>query len=139
MIYLASFARRLVVFFRQLYHYNFPISIPQFRSVIDLPITDPRRPHPALLNAIFLLACQHSQDSESMQYQGSFITRAYSYIEDKQSHMRRPLDFILAISLMARYSLNAGDVHRARALADGALYSTCSDQAHVNEIFVQLH
>jgi hypothetical protein len=99
-------------------------------------MTDPRRPHPALINAIFLLACQHSQDTDSLQYRDTFVTRAYSYLEDKQSHFRRPLDFILAISLMARSSLNAGDVHRARALANGTSFSICFYHAHVNQIFV---
>ncbi|KAF9508120.1 hypothetical protein BS47DRAFT_1398000 [Hydnum rufescens UP504] len=107
----------LVVFFQHLYHYNFPISIPRFRSIIDLPMTDARRPHPVLLNAIFILACQHTRESDSFQYREAFRARAYSHLEDKASHRSRPLDFILGISLIARSSLNVGDIHRARELA----------------------
>ncbi|KAF9503263.1 hypothetical protein BS47DRAFT_843826 [Hydnum rufescens UP504] len=111
----------LVVFFQHLYHYNFPISIPRFRSIIDLPMTDARRPHPVLLNAIFILACQHTRESDSFQYREAFRARAYSHLEDKASHRSRPLDFILGISLIARSSLNVGDIHRARELAGIAM------------------
>ena len=110
---------RLTVFLQHLYQFNFALCIVKFMRCLKLGPDDPCRPHPALMNALYLLACHYSTDPSVKRHEHTFLTRAQRHLDDSLGHVDRLIDFVLATTLLARHSYIKG------AFAKGLFFSQC--------------
>lgn len=84
-------------------------------------------PHPALLNAIYAVACCFSPPSASESpnvaaYERIFLNRAQRHLDDALAHVDRLLDFLQATTLLAQYNLMKGNIAKGCYLANCRLY-----------------
>lgn len=113
---------RLQVFFRHLYQFNFSLDINKFRLSLAFPSSSPSAPHPALLNAIYLVASLFASppsDSNSNleHFQQIFVYRAQRHLDDALAHVDRLLDFLMATTLLGQYNMIKGNVSKGCYLA----------------------
>ncbi|KAF8324296.1 uncharacterized protein EI90DRAFT_3019654 [Cantharellus anzutake] len=111
-------------FFTHPYHFNFPISLPRFSKLLQLPPDDPNRPHPGLLMAIMLLSSYLMADEALKPHEPALISKTNHFINGLRTAdlaPGKPFDIILAVALLARHSLMSGVVMRAPYLASVAM------------------
>lgn len=100
------------------YQFNFPApaSIDAFRQSLSLPETHEKRPHPALIESMCLLACRLS--NRNLRYlEPYFLARATKFLDESLSMVDRLLDFIVATALVGRYSFYVGQDIRGTYMA----------------------
>lgn len=107
------------IFLQYLYQFNFAIDLGKFRRSLALPEDDLNRPHPALLNAIYCVACHFANDTSLRQFEPVFHERAQRHLDDSLAHVDRLLDFLAATTLLAQYNLFKGN------LAKGSYFASC--------------
>ncbi|QRW15432.1 Fungal Zn(2)-Cys(6) binuclear cluster domain [Ceratobasidium sp. AG-Ba] len=80
----------------------------RFLQALVLPENDPRSIHPAMISAIYLLACYHWSNSLS-DYESAFLTQARASMSDSLSKTDRLFTgFIQPGILVAEYLINRG-------------------------------
>ena len=96
---------RLDVFFAHEHLFNFPIPPTQFRKSVSLPSSDPTRPHPAVLNSMYLVACDYTTGSAKIYkaYEHTFSLRVTRQIAQLLSSASRLDEYLIARTLLARY------------------------------------
>ena len=107
----------LDTFFARLYHFNFAVDIGKFRRALQLPENNPHRPHPALLNAMYCLACHFADDVSLQRLEPTFHDRAQRHLDDSLAHVDRLFDFLAATTLLAQYHLIKGNLAKGSYLA----------------------
>ncbi|KAF8336464.1 uncharacterized protein EI90DRAFT_178380 [Cantharellus anzutake] len=110
----------LATFFKYSYQFNFPGNEPNFRAAMQFPSSDPRSPHPSLLNAMLLVACRWSNRG-TLELETYLSNKAVSELNNSQGDAARLINTVLAASLLCRYSLLVGQLARASYLASSAL------------------
>lgn len=101
---------RILLPFRCQFH--FYICIPRFLYCIRLPPSHPESPHPALLNAIFLAACNIGGGSMTA-YEPLFLHRTRSSLEQSLAYADRLIHFMWANVILASYYTRVGRVVEA--------------------------
>ncbi|KAG8790289.1 hypothetical protein FRC12_012242 [Ceratobasidium sp. 428] len=85
----------------------------RFLQSLTLPENDPRSIHPAMISAVYLLACYHWSDSLS-QYEEQFLTQARASISESLSKADRLFTgYIQPGILVAEYLINRGRFREA--------------------------
>lgn len=130
---LTSPSTRLRTFLAHIYQFNFGLDIHKFQLSLSLPPTSPMAPHPALLNAIYLvgshwalgdpaLATSTNQDTViSQSLIQSYIPHFYHFtqvhLDDALAHVDRLLDFLAATMILAQYEFVRGRAGKGAFLA----------------------
>jgi hypothetical protein len=92
---------RLDVFFGRDFSISKSFDIPRFYTRLSLPLA--QRPHPALLNAIYLLSANWSESAALSQLVPKFYDVAVRTIEAAVHCTDRLLDIVRAITLLTLY------------------------------------
>lgn len=109
---------RLETFFAYSYQFNFPYPEHAFRRSLRIySVTRPEHPHPAFLNAIYLVACKWSDSQHIRSLEPIFLSCALRLLDECLALVDRLLDFLVATSLISRYSFNVGEDARGTYLA----------------------
>lgn len=100
------------------FQFNFPAPAANnwFRQSLLYDSTDTRRPHPALIESMCLLACRLSS-LKLMHLEPYFLSRATAFLDESLSMVDRLLDFIIATALVSRYSFYVGQDIRGTYMA----------------------
>jgi len=122
---------RLQVFFKHLYQFNFGLDIDKFRMSLALPPSSPSAPHPALLNAIYLVASLFALPTPNGgrnvgHFERIFMYRVQRHLDDALAHVDRLLDFLMATTLVAQHNLIKGNVAKGCYLASCKLATYCN-------------
>ncbi|CEL54576.1 hypothetical protein RSOLAG1IB_07180 [Rhizoctonia solani AG-1 IB] len=80
---------------------GFEVHIGRFLASLDLPIN--KRPHPCLMNAIFLLGCHYAPSGSLSHLEPMFLSRARTALAESLEHADRLKDFLFASALLACY------------------------------------
>lgn len=85
---------------------GYTVHKPRFFKSLNLP---PKyRPHPCLLNVMFLIACHHSQDPLLTGHQEVFLVRSRKHLQTSLKNRDRLLHFLSASTLLSYYFLKSG-------------------------------
>jgi hypothetical protein len=76
--------------------------VPRFLSSLSLPATDPKSPHPALLDAMCLMAC-YFERGFFHQYEEYFLTRFRKSMQDSLAFADRLMDFVKASLIVSMW------------------------------------
>ncbi len=98
----------LDIFLEHRHQCAFDVHIGRFRASLALPPA--QRPHPALLDAMYLIACYHSQVPELAILESHFLQRSLSGIFSSLQHSDRLIQVVQASSLLAVYFFSRGRV-----------------------------
>ncbi|KDQ18703.1 hypothetical protein BOTBODRAFT_52641 [Botryobasidium botryosum FD-172 SS1] len=104
----------LGLFFKYRFHCDFELYIPRFIDSLALPLD--QGPHPALLNAMYAMACHFSPSSVLSPHEPFFVARAHKALSQSLAHVDRLLHFIIASALLARYYSFKGRLLEAHSL-----------------------
>ncbi|KAF8311565.1 hypothetical protein DL93DRAFT_2208478 [Clavulina sp. PMI_390] len=97
----------LNLFLPQRQRYYFDVHVGRFIESVQHP--DPRkRPHPCLMDAIYLLACYISRDDSVRQYEAGLLSRARQGLCESLEHSDRLWNFVQASTLIAFYLYQNG-------------------------------
>ncbi|KAF8725152.1 GAL4-like Zn(II)2Cys6 (or C6 zinc) binuclear cluster DNA-binding domain, partial [Rhizoctonia solani] len=92
---------------------NIQLHVERFLSNLALPDDNPRSIHPAMLAAVYLLACYHWSDS-LMAYEAAFLAQARTLMQDALAKKDRLFTgFIQPGILVTEYLLNRGRFREA--------------------------
>ncbi|CAE6440814.1 unnamed protein product [Rhizoctonia solani] len=92
---------------------NIQLHVERFLSNLALPDDNPRSIHPAMLAAVYLLACYHWSDS-LMAYEATFLAQARTLMQDALAKKDRLFTgFIQPGILVTEYLLNRGRAREA--------------------------
>ncbi|CAE6350764.1 unnamed protein product [Rhizoctonia solani] len=80
---------------------GFEVHIGRFLASLDLPIN--KRPHPCLMNAIYLLGCHYAPGGSLSHLEPLFLSRARTALAESLEHADRLKDFLFASALLACY------------------------------------
>ncbi|CAE6385529.1 unnamed protein product [Rhizoctonia solani] len=80
---------------------GFEVHIGRFLASLDLPIN--KRPHPCLMNSIYLLGCHYSPGGSLSHLEPMFLAKARSSLAESLEHADRLKDFLFASALLACY------------------------------------
>lgn len=105
------------------------MDVPRFVRRATLPQTDPEAVQPALLNAIYLAACQLVQ-GELAQYQNVLLTRARAYLDEALARVDRLPHFLAASLVLASWYGRNGRLVEAQYVISFFLLSRVSN-AHL--------
>ncbi|KAF8324299.1 uncharacterized protein EI90DRAFT_3130001 [Cantharellus anzutake] len=109
-------------FFTYSYQFNFPYPEHAFRqSFASYSAPSPAHPHPALLNAIFLIGCKWSDSQNMSDLEPIFLSRSLRHLDESLALVDRLLDFLVATTLISRYSFVVGREARATYMASSAM------------------
>jgi hypothetical protein len=75
-------------------------NVPRFLSSLDLPLSDPAAPHPALLDAACLMGCFFDRGAYR-KHQGHFLTRARASMQKSLAMADRLIDFVRASCIVS--------------------------------------
>ncbi len=128
---LATHSTRILLPFRC--HFHFYIFIPRFLYHVRLPPSHPESPHPALLNAIFLAACNIGGDSMSA-YEPLFLARIRPCLEQSLFMNDRLVHFMWASVILACYYTRVGRVVEAHHALSGAVRFAESAGCHSESV-----
>ncbi|KAG8966870.1 hypothetical protein FRC03_011191 [Tulasnella sp. 419] len=78
------------------------------RFLASLELLPPDCPHPALMNAVYLMGCHFSRDPEYTQREPLFLARAREYLLTSLAHSDRLFDFLVSSGLIAFYLYRTG-------------------------------
>jgi len=81
---------------------------------VHLPQSDPEAIHPALLNAIYLVAC-YLVKGELIPYQSILLARARAYMEESLAHVDRLTHFLAASLILSCWFGQAGRLVEAQS------------------------
>ncbi|KDQ18559.1 hypothetical protein BOTBODRAFT_515310 [Botryobasidium botryosum FD-172 SS1] len=100
----------LDVFFERRHQAHLEVHSQRFFLSLTLTTTErnSRRPHPCLLNAMYLLACHFTKPHDSARHEAFFLTKARAALTDALEHSDRLIQFIQASSLICVYLLANG-------------------------------
>lgn len=99
------YAFRIKIFF-ETSRTGYTVHKPRFFKSLNLP---PKyRPHPCLLNVIFLIACHHSQDPLLTVHQEVFLARSRKHLQASLKNRDRLLHFLSGSTLLGYYFLKSG-------------------------------
>lgn len=114
------------LFKTQSYRVQYYFHIPTF--VARMSADDPtERPHPGLLNAMYLMACYFSSldPTKSVSFaaqEAYFLSKAQAALTDSLSLSDRLLDFIRGSNLVVSYLFNRGRFLEGSAFRSGFLF-----------------
>ncbi|CAE6384828.1 unnamed protein product [Rhizoctonia solani] len=80
---------------------GFEVHIGRFLASLDLPIN--KRPHPCLMNSIYLLGCHYAPGGSLSHLEPMFLSKARSSLAESLEHADRLKDFLFASALLACY------------------------------------
>ncbi|CAE6434361.1 unnamed protein product [Rhizoctonia solani] len=80
---------------------GFEVHIGRFLASLDLPIN--KRPHPCLMNSIYLLGCHYAPGGSLSHLEPMFLSRARTALAESLEHADRLKDFLFASALLACY------------------------------------
>lgn len=80
---------------------GFEVHIGRFLASLDLPIN--KRPHPCLMNTIYLLGCHYSPGGSLSHLEPMFLSKARASLAESLEHADRLKDFLFASALLACY------------------------------------
>ncbi|ELU37219.1 fungal zn(2)-Cys(6) binuclear cluster domain-containing protein [Rhizoctonia solani AG-1 IA] len=108
---------------------NIQLHVERFLSNLALPDDNPRSIHPAMLAAVYLLACYHWSDS-LMAYEAAFLAQARTLMQDALAKKDRLFTgFIQPGILVTEYLLNRGrmncNLHKLKSSILGPMMSGC--------------
>lgn len=112
------FLCRIDIFLPHSKQCGFEIHVERLRASLDGTIVDQSPPHPALMNAIYLLGCHFSHSPDLSTHEPHFLTRALSGISTALEHSDRLVNIVQASGLLAVYFFS-----KARLL-EGYYHST---------------
>lgn len=87
----------------------FDVPIEEFQASLLLPTPD-NQPHPALMDAIYLLGCYFSRSGDTSKLEKIFLARTLCGIPDAMQHSDRVIDVLRASCLLAVYFFATGRV-----------------------------
>ena len=100
-----SLTSRLDIFFAHRHQCGFDVHVDRFRASMSSPPA--QQPHPALLDAIYLMACYFSQPHYAAQEQ-HYLQRALSGISSSLQDSDRLIQIVQASCLIAIYFFSRG-------------------------------
>lgn len=101
-----TLTNRLDIFLAHRHQCAFDVHIGRFKASLSLP--PPERPHPALMDAIYLMACFYSNVPQLSALQPHFLQLALSGISTSLQHSDRLLHIVQASCLIAIYFFSRG-------------------------------
>jgi hypothetical protein len=107
---LLNSVRLFLPYRRQFYFY---VDIPRLLRRVHLPQSDPEAIHPALLNAIYLIAC-HLVKGELTRYQPILLARARAYMDESLAHVDRLTHFLGASLILSCWYEQSGRLVEAQ-------------------------
>ncbi|KAG9001585.1 accessory factor associated with RNA polymerase II [Tulasnella sp. JGI-2019a] len=110
----------------------FEVHTPRFVASLALPPA--QRPHPALLNAIYLLGSHFSKSPQLSQYEALFLTRTRRGINHALENADRLLDFLQASCLLAWYFFFKGRLLEGHYHASAAARFAISSGLHLLKV-----
>ncbi|KAG8968028.1 hypothetical protein FRC03_008893 [Tulasnella sp. 419] len=123
----------LQIFFQHSHQCMFEVHIERFMASLDLPA--PHCPHPALMNAIFLLAC-HFSPPLSSSYESMFLARTRRYINQSLESSDRLINFLQASMLLAWYFFFKGRYLEGQHHASSAARFAMASSLHLLKVKV---
>ncbi|KDQ06237.1 hypothetical protein BOTBODRAFT_262731 [Botryobasidium botryosum FD-172 SS1] len=103
------FKHHLLQIFPRRLECSFILRLPRFQSRLRLPYSHPNAHHPALFNALFLLACIFSPPRLFLADQEpTFLTLTRQHLKSALDHTDRLIDFMIASCLLSWYLLARG-------------------------------
>ncbi|KAJ3487098.1 hypothetical protein NLI96_g3789 [Meripilus lineatus] len=99
----------LEIFFMHRHQCAFDVPIEEFQASLLLPTPD-NQPHPALMDAIYLLGCYFSRSGDTSKLEKIFLARTLCGIPDAMQHSDRVIDVLRASCLLAVYFFATGRV-----------------------------
>lgn len=112
---------RLQIFLPRRLECGFILHLPRFQARLRLPPSDPNTPHPALLNALYLLGCLFSPPELNLEpREPDFLSSTRKYLSSALSQTDRLLDFLMASCLLAWYLAARGRLTESTQVILGA-------------------
>ncbi|KAH8100230.1 fungal-specific transcription factor domain-containing protein [Cristinia sonorae] len=98
----------LDLFLAHRHQFAFDVHIERFQASLAYPSAS--KPHPALMDAIYLTACHLSQSPSLTELEPHFLKRALSGISDALQHNDRVINVLQASCLLALYFFGRGRI-----------------------------
>ncbi|KAG9010222.1 hypothetical protein FRB90_007970 [Tulasnella sp. 427] len=111
----------------------FEVQPDRFLQAVNSPDST-QRPHPALVNAIYLLGCHFSPKSTVSQYEGIFLARTRKAINASLENADRLLNFLQASCLLAWYFFFKGRLLEGHYHASAAARFAMSCGLHLLKV-----
>lgn len=112
----------LYIFAQNQTQYNLDLFLPRLQERIMLPPSDPRGIHPALSNAIYLVACS-GLTSQVERYESYFLQQTREACRDALGMMDRLDHYFAAQILETCYLLRMGRLQEAYVLSSSSSIS----------------
>ncbi|KDQ15275.1 hypothetical protein BOTBODRAFT_65632 [Botryobasidium botryosum FD-172 SS1] len=99
------------IFLRYRMQFGLEVNMTRFVARLTLPPSHPNSIHPALLNAMYLLACVYTTSPDIQALEPQFLAETRQHLPTALAEVDRLFDYLIASVLIARYYN-----HRTRSL-----------------------